>query len=370
MSRQVYGSVTIRRLPSGDTVHINLVSNKSLVIYHDGSSAIDNGWSGSDPAVITPNINPTGSSSLTKANFTWKLDGVEIAFGQADANNIRTSADGKFKLNAQTGALQVCSCQLFTGSVFHDLTLTFSCMVYINGGAGQQVTDTIIIQVKKAAASTYDASIIFPDAAKSNTELYSTGSLLMKADLTSSGGAADYTVSWYIAKVGADEAISHNGSSIKIDTGNKTLEITQEAMKSWGMNAAHIVAHYFVGGVQVASAGQTVINHDADYSVVVTGETQVGFGGTVTLEPMLMSSIGGSSSVAAASSWAVEVQDTGVFDQATSSFRTVPATETVDGQTVTNYTFDTQTGVFAMDEAKMYYNGEAFDPVVVFEATI
>jgi hypothetical protein len=354
-----YGTVTIKRLPTGDNVQLTLNISRALaIVYNDNGVTTD--WS-SNPPVVTPRVISQRGQAVTVTQPKWYLDGTEIQFGE-ESGGKKTSTDGIFEMNTTTYALTIKSANIFSG-IYYNRLLRFSCGVVVGSAAPMTFSKECEIQVLKAGENSYIGAIT-----SGNTILDGTNTTVtLGTSLESSqGSVTSYAVVWYKSLPGTDAEITTG-----ITDATKTLTLARGDVDG----AIRIEAHFIVNSIVVAKAGITVIDMGDDYRVILSEEVSVEYGGTVSITPRLVRMPeNGSPTSVTPQAWGVEVDNDKVLDDQTMDSE-VPSTE---------YTFIPATGEFSMSETSMYYNPNAtitadlytgdrtaeFNPVVTFEAEI
>ena len=160
MSNNIQGSLTVRRLRSGDSLSLYLSSSVDLYQGVDeGTGTISPDWTvAANQPVITPTASSMRGSAVTLSNFVWKNGGSTITFGTA-SNGWKTSTSpaGVYMLNEATGALKIVKNLASKTNIANDI-LTFSCTATV-AGVEYAISKDITVRIQTVGASSYAASI-------------------------------------------------------------------------------------------------------------------------------------------------------------------------------------------------------------------
>lgn len=338
MAQSAYGSVTIKRLRTGETIYMSFSVNKPLVIFYNEGGLITDWVTASNQPTITPVVTSMTGSAVSTQGHRWTLDGVEIQFN-AGTGTV-ASKDGKFKLNTTNGALTICSADIF-GTTPHNLNLVYKCNAIVNNIA-QEVSKPIEISVLSGGSNSYWGAII----TEGNTTLSDTNTqVVLNAQLLLGGNPVteDYTWKWSKITASGNQQVGQIGQPLTVN-------------RDMVDGSAQFQCDFYIGttatGDIVEADGITVLDSADELTIIVPNDAEVGYGKDVSITPKLYNTKQ-QSEIKTGVTWKVVVKDS-------LSYETIPATD---------YTFSG--GTFTMNEDNMYNsNGEEINPVVIFEATI
>ena len=164
-TNNIQGSLTVRRLRTGDNINLYLTPDKDLFQGVDtvsGAIAPDWGLAANQPT-ITPTVTSIRTSVIGLSDHSWKNGNSVITFGTtADSQGWVTSTnhDASYKLNKNTGALKIIKNLANVNNVGNDI-LTYSCVATVNGTKYSMSKD-ITVRIQSVGASSYTASVSSP----------------------------------------------------------------------------------------------------------------------------------------------------------------------------------------------------------------
>ena len=197
MAENVQGSITIKRLKTGDSINFLLNTDKDLfqVVDPTTGSVVPLWTTAANQPTITPKVTSVQGATVALSDFVWKNGGTAIVFGTA-TNNVATSTtpSGTYKLNTVTGALTICKNLASSSNVGEDV-LTCQLKASVNG-IEYTLSKDISVRIQSAGSSSYSGSV-----SASTTELNSaTPSATLTPTLykgTSVVAAGSYWVKWF-----------------------------------------------------------------------------------------------------------------------------------------------------------------------------
>jgi len=342
MAQSAVGTCTITRLRTGDSIYITFNVTGSTCIFYDDNGLVTK-YSASN-LVVTPNITSQKGLSVTINSVSWKInsDTTITAYGTSNAN---------------TGVLTI-SKDFASKDTPKSYVCTMTANITVNGYT-QTVSKSFEITMAKVASNSY-----WGIAKTTRSQLDSTNSTAtLTHELTLGGtavtfgtGSGKYQVKWF-----------KNGVEFKSGSNNvASLEITRGDVDG----AAFFSCKFYVdgGSTEVEADGLTIIDLDDELKVICPDEVQVAYGGTASITPSLYNTTS-KSSITSGVTWSALVKNN--YTNATVS--------------QSDYTFNTSSGLFSMQESKMYYtpvSGDAnynsakpsatheYSPIVIFTAEI
>lgn len=336
--QSAYGSVTIKRLRTGETIYMSFSVNKPLVVFYNESGIITDWNSSANQPTIIPNVTSMTGSLVSTQDFRWTKDGTEIQFN-AGSGTV-TSKDGKFKLNTANGALTIIDADIY-GATPHNVNLMFKCNAIVSN-ISQEVSKPVEISVLSGGSNSYWGAIITDNGTTLNEDRKS---ITLGAMLLMGGNPVSepYTYKW--SKVTAS-------GNTPIGTTGQPLVVNRDMVDGSTQFQCDFYLGTSAAGDIVEADGVTVIDTADELTVIVPSDAEVGYGKEVQIRPKLWNT-NKNAEVTSGVTWSVVVKDS-------LSYQTIPSSK---------YAFSS--GVFTMREDEMYNsNGEEINPVVIFEATI
>jgi len=257
MSQQAFTTVTLRRLPQGETLQITISGNKSLNILKDKDSGAETpALSSQNPLVLTPKVYGTSGTQADISEASWKMDGAAVP-----------SAVGSY---TNQGVLTITSSPIGkVGTSVHPITLLFKAKATLNGHV-YDVEKTLVLNCAETSANSYWGAI---EASAGTTLDETTGQTVLTPQLylgTAKVDESKYSVKWYKTAVGSDTLVA--------DT--KTLTVTRSMVDT----SAHFEAHFYVGDSEVEAEGVSIIDMTDELQLSVEGDTYAQDNGSVSVK--------------------------------------------------------------------------------------
>jgi hypothetical protein len=190
----IEGSITIKRLRTGDSLMITLDTN-GIPLYQAvdaETGAVTPDWTQSaNQPVITPDVSSARGNTVTLTNHVWKYNGAALTFNGATTNGWTTDSTGLFAINA-AGALKIIGNLASKTNAASD-TLTYSCTA-TSGGSSSTLTKDVTIVIQNMGSSAYYLAIL------ATSEQLSSGvtSTILTTKLYAGGvEITDYYIKWY-----------------------------------------------------------------------------------------------------------------------------------------------------------------------------
>lgn len=334
MNNSAQGSITVKRLRTGDTFFISFTVSKPLFQAVDQQTGnVSPDWTNADnQPVITPVVTSARSNSVTLNGHRWKYNGAELNFSGATSGDWTTDTTGKFQLNSTSGALKIIKNLASKDNMASD-TLTYSCIPSVAGVEYTEgLTKDIDIQIQSAGSNSYTGYVL-----ASNPILREdTDTCTISTTLYLGGDAVeDYSVKWY-----------KDNEEMTGET-NKSLTVRRSDVD--GMQL--FIARFFVGGIAEAVDSDAVRITDAadEYTVqhrITSAAKEVDKGKDVTVEAYVVKiGSGGSSELTAlAGRWRMDVMEKDAWSVLKTSSTGTGATEATHSITVTTSETDAADG--------------------------
>lgn len=208
------GSITIKRLRSGDTLYISFDTNgKPLYQGVDTTTGkVTPDWTvaGNQPVRI-PNIKTIKGQTVSVSNHQWKHNGVVLTFnGDTDGDYVKDST-GKFEMNPNNGAIKIIA-NLASKTNYANDSLEYSCVATLAGVEYNLSKSTDII-IQSVGASSYNGMVwaITEQLTGSvtSTKIYS--------QLILAGSNISSYVKWYKNSVTTNNAWTDKNGKSEID---------------------------------------------------------------------------------------------------------------------------------------------------------
>jgi hypothetical protein len=247
------GSITIKRLRSGDTFFISF-NNNGVALFQSVdpvTGAVSPSWEiAENQPIITPVVTSSRSYAVTLAGHQWTYNGVVLVFDGTATDNWVTDTTGKFKMNTSTGALRIIKNLASIDNPASD-TLSYFCVPTVAGVSYTEgLTKDVDIQIQSAGASSYTGQILPSKTQLSETV---TESIIVSQLFLGGTEVSDYTVKWWKDD---EEWTSKTGKTISVSRGD--VDGTQL-----------IIAEFFISGTTEAvdRAACRIIDTSDDYTV-------------------------------------------------------------------------------------------------------
>ncbi len=275
-SYSAQGSITIRRVRSGDTLFITFANN-GIALYQGvdtNTGAITPDWTVSaNQPIVTPQVTSARGETVTLSAFAWTYNGTALDFsGDEDGDYIKDTT-GKFEMNPSTGALKIIDNLASTTNYAND-TLEFSCTATL-AGVEYTLTKSTDIIIQNVGASSYMGLLT------ATTEQL-TGDVtesVITAQLKLAGENADSYIKWYKNDLDSPWTDMDGYSSVTVsrdDVEGTTLFIAEFYLSSADTSPVYRAAIRIIDAADeyqivyaITSDNKTV---DTDADVEVTGK--------------------------------------------------------------------------------------------------
>lgn len=255
------GSITIRKLRSGDTYFISLgLNGKPLYQGVDPTTgAVSPDWTvAENQPIITPNVQSSLGNAVTLSFHAWRYNGVELTFNGDQSDGWTTDSTGTFRMNSTTGALRIIGNLASETNIASD-TLEYSC-VATSAGVEYNLTKSIDVTIQQTGASAYYGYITLGSDGDNILTAERT-SVQMTAHLMVGGTeVGDFYVKWY-----KDDTLWSEKN------GQKTVTATRDDVN--GMQI--FIAEFYTDqtATSAVARGAVYVNDSADQFIVVMSVT-------------------------------------------------------------------------------------------------
>lgn len=290
------GSITIRRLRTGGSIYITLESN-GIPLYQgvDPESGIARpDWTvAKNQPMLTPKVVSTRGNKVTLQMHRWSYNGISIKFGTG--SDWVTSEDGKFQMNANTGALKIVKNLANKVNIANDI-LTYECQAVV-AGAEYNLTKSVDIAIQNAGASSYYGTITATTEQLTSEVTTST----IKTNLFLAGT----TVSEYYVKWFKDNTLWSEKN------GQKTITVGRDDVHGTQL----IIAEFYKASSEttpVFRAGLRIIDTLDEFIVVCfisSTNKEVNEGSPVTVSAKIVNTRTNATVSPASASWRMDVMD-------------------------------------------------------------
>lgn len=264
MSQTAYQTVTLRRLPSGDTIQISISTKQSLTILVNKDSKVQTPQlSAQNPFILTPKVYGTSGTVAIISEAKWTMDGKDIPSTIATWNNL--------------GELTIFASPIDTSNV-HPFNLTFKAKATLNGHI-YDVEKSTNLNCVEVSENSYWGAI---EASNGTTLDENNAQTELVPHLYLGNNEVDkskYTVKWYKTKAGGDEAITASQKDYWTLSSNGTLTVMRDGVEG----AAHFEAHFYIGGQEVEAEGVALVDVADVFQIDVQGDTYASENGEITL---------------------------------------------------------------------------------------
>ena len=189
------GSITIRRLRTGDSLFLSFDSN-NIDLWQGvdpESGAVAPDWTvAANQPIRTPRVSSARGNAVTLVNHSWKRAGTDINFVKDAGGGWMEDATGTFRMNTTTGALRICK-NLATKNTVGGITLAWEGVANV-AGTEYQLTRDLDIRIGNMGSSSYVGSIIAATEQLSS----STPSTTINTSLRlGANTVANYHIKWF-----------------------------------------------------------------------------------------------------------------------------------------------------------------------------
>ena len=251
MNNSAQGSITIKRLRTGDSLYITLELNgKPLHQAVDPTGgAVSPDWNNEDnQPIITPKVTSARGNSVSLGFFEWKYNGAILRFTGKEAGGWTLDSTGTFKINDATGALRIVKNLASKTNIANDI-LTFSCIATV-AGSEYNLSKSIDVTIQNAGASSYVGTLVTSTGQLSSAQPTASMTTTLSLGLNP---ITEYTVKWY------------KDNELMSDKSGKTITINRADVDGVQI----FIAEFYVTGTDqpVARAGVSVMDVDDEYLV-------------------------------------------------------------------------------------------------------
>lgn len=189
------GSITVKRLRSGDSLFITLENNgKPLYQGVDPEAGTTNpDWTKAEnQPVIIPKVTSSRGNPVSLSSHSWSYNGVPLQFNGAVSGDWVKDSTGKFQKNSSNGALKIIQNLASKTNIAND-NLTYNGQATV-AGVEYNLTKSVDIAIQNIGASSYYGTILATTEQLTSEVTKST----VKTNLYLSGNVvSDYYIKWY-----------------------------------------------------------------------------------------------------------------------------------------------------------------------------
>lgn len=235
------GSITVKRLRTGDSFFISLTSDNALFQGVDtATGAVNPDWTKEDnQPLITPQVSSSRGNAVTLSGHQWTYNGVKLEFtGDGPWQDDKT---GKFRLNVETGALRIVQNLASKDNVAGD-TLVYSCVARV-AGVEYNLTKSVDIQIQGMGASSYYGTITATTEQLTADKTSATLTTKLYLGMSESKG---YSVKWY-----KDDEVWSGKSGNSISVSRSDVDGTQLVIAEFYPGAEAAGSPVFRAGLRI-----------------------------------------------------------------------------------------------------------------------
>lgn len=370
MQQTAVGSITIKRLRTGDSLQLTLSCPKSLfqIVDDNGNNPTPDWTTVANQPTITPIITSLRKQKITLVSCKWSLDGNEVAsISSSGQTQVVTGyAITPVSTSNPFGNLTIkTNMPSSAGAYTHVLTYEASVLTG-NNTTPDTITLSKDIEVRRLSSSAYWGQIqssngdVLGIEDSSGKQIEST-TLVPHLYQGQTEMTSGFTVQWYKVQGGGSPDYNNDPPITATNSGEDVyLNGTNLVVKRAGVNGmAYFICRFFVSGSDVESAGIAIKDNADTFMIVISGDSQVDAnGGSTTIKAQVYNLDKGEN--VKANAWSVDVKNAETLQDIT--LTTTPSTGT-DGVCT-----------LVVKEADMKYRKDdkdiECDVVVTFEATI
>lgn len=155
------GSITIKRVRSGDTLFISFDNNGIALYqaYNPDTGTISPDWSvASNQPTVTPVVTSSRGETVTLSGFTWYYNGILLQFTGAEDGSYVADSTGKFAMKTDDGTLKITD-NLASEINYANDTLECQCVATV-AGVEYSLTKSADIIIQSVGASSYGGTIV------------------------------------------------------------------------------------------------------------------------------------------------------------------------------------------------------------------
>lgn len=326
-SYSAQGSITIRRLRNGDTLHITLTGNGIPLYqgYNQDAGTVAPDWTvAANQPVLTPTVTSTRGNAVTLKNHSWyyNTSSTPLSFTGAVSGDWQTDSTGLFALNALTGAIKIVGNLASATNVASD-QLTYKGEAVV-GGIEYAVEKSTDILIQLVGNSAYAGFILATTEQLTSTVLNATLTAELRVDAVK---LTSFHTRWY--KDNTEETSWAGLTSLTI--GRSDVDGTQLFLCEFYRSASDTTPVY--------RAGVRIIDTLDDFTVscyISSANQEVDTGKDVTVSARILNQTTGAVYTPTAATWRMDVMkksDWSVLKTAAASSITVTTAETDSGGT-------------------------------------
>ncbi len=188
------GSITIKRLRTGDTLFITFNSN-GIPLYQGvdtKTGTVTPDWTqAANQPIVTPNVTSARGMTVSTSNHVWKYNGVQLLFNGASSGGYTADSTGKFAMNPSNGALKIIGNLASTTNYAND-TIEYSCQATL-AGVEYNLSKSTDIVIQSTGATSYMGII----TATTEQLTGAVTSTTLSAQLKLAGADVGSYVKWY-----------------------------------------------------------------------------------------------------------------------------------------------------------------------------
>lgn len=168
MNFSAQGSITVRRLRTGDVLNLSMSTN-GIALWQGndptGTGSVSPDWTqAANQPTRTPVLRSAKGKAVTMDDAKWYYNNSEIYFGDTDyvadgkTYKVSTNHDGSFAFIAATGELRIIKNLASASNTWND-ELRFKCKAVCDN-VGYDMEEVLTVEIVKAGASSYYATLV------------------------------------------------------------------------------------------------------------------------------------------------------------------------------------------------------------------
>jgi len=273
------GSITVKRLRSGDTITLSFSQNK-IPLYQSvdtDTGSVSPDWSvAANQPTVTPSLTSARGNSVSLVRFTWKWNGTNVEEYPA-----------LFSVDSTTGALTITGNLASTENYANDV-LTFTCTARC-AGVEYTFERAIDVVITKKGASSYEGFVTADYTTISTEHETATATLSLFLGETQ---LSEYFVKWYKGSI--DTPFVPVGSSTQA---TNTVTSSGGDTRTFGRadvdGTALFIAEFYLSASDtnpVTCAALRIVDASDEYNVVfgIVSGTQVDDSSSVVVQANLV----------------------------------------------------------------------------------
>ncbi len=274
MSFSAQGSITVKRVRSGDTLFITFKNNGNPLYQaiNPDNEEVSPDWSVADnQPTLTPQVTSARGETVTLTNHAWKYNDVSLVFSGEEDGEYIIDSTGYFAMKTSDGTLKIIG-NLASATNNANDTLEYSCTATMSG-LEYSLSKSVDIIIQSVGASSYGGTIVATTEQLTETESETT----ITAQLKLAGEDVSSYVKWYkndLETEWSDKAGVNPLTVSRDDVDGTTLFIAELYANETDTTPVYRVA---IRIIDTADEYQIVYSKDGDVedsssSVTVTGK--------------------------------------------------------------------------------------------------